>query len=74
MPDPIQRCFSYGQLWPLRPACIQNWARLYMLDPTFSIQFSSILPRKAPFILCKTGPDLIWMAQSGLSQTDVAQV
>ena len=26
MPDLIQKRFGYGQLWPLWPACSQNWA------------------------------------------------
>ena len=26
MLDPIWKRFGYGQLWPLRPACSQNWA------------------------------------------------
>ena len=34
MPDPIQKHFGYDQLWPLRPACSQNQAGSYMLDPT----------------------------------------
>ena len=24
--DPIRKCFDYGQLWSLQPACRQNWA------------------------------------------------
>ena len=26
MPDPIRKCFGYGQLWPLPPSCSQNQA------------------------------------------------
>ena len=48
MTDPIWKCFGYGQLWPLWPACSQNWARSYMLDLTACIQFGSIFPKKAP--------------------------
>ena len=28
MLDPIRKRFGYGQLWPLRPACSQNQARI----------------------------------------------
>ena len=42
MPDPIRKCFGYGQLWPLRPACSQNRAGPYMPDPTFRIRFRFI--------------------------------
>ena len=68
MPDPIQRCLitaSYGH-------CSQHASRTRP-DPISCIQFSSILPKKALIILCKTGPDLIWMARSGFGQTDVVQ-
>ena len=30
MPDPIRKCFDYCQLRPLRPACSQNQAALYI--------------------------------------------
>ena len=56
---------SYGH-------CSQH-ASITRPDPTSCIQFSSILPKKAPIILCKTGPDLIWKARSGFGQTDVVQ-
>ena len=26
LPDPIQKCLAYGQLWPLQPVCSQNQA------------------------------------------------
>ena len=59
MLDPIWKHFGCGQLWP---ACCQNQARSYTQDLTFCIQFGFFLPKKAQIILCKTGPDLIWMA------------
>ena len=62
MPDPIRKHFGYGQLWPLWPAC-------HMPDPTSRIHFSSIFPKKARIILCKTDPVLIWMVWSGFGQT-----
>ena len=49
-----QKHFGYDQLWPLWPAYSPNWARLYMLDPSSCIQFSSVFPKKAQIILCKT--------------------
>ena len=54
MPDPIRKRFSYGQLWPLRPACSHGQAGLI-----------AYMPEHAWFILCKTDPDPIWMAWSG---------
>ena len=54
MPDPIRKRFGYGQLWPLRPACSQNRTGSYMPDPTCRILFSSVSPKKAWVILCKT--------------------
>ena len=69
MPDPIRKRFDYGQLWPLRPACSQNWAGWYMLDPISRIRFSSVFSKKAWIISCKTDPDPIWMAWSGFGQT-----
>ena len=62
---------SYGQLWPLRPACSQNRAGSYMPDPTSCIRFGSVFSKKARIILRKTHPDLIWMAWSGSGQTDL---
>ena len=47
----------------------QHAARLYMPDPTSHIRFSSIFPKKAQIILCKTNPDLIWMVWSRFGQT-----
>ena len=38
-PDLILKHFGYGQLCPLRPACSQNRAGLYMPDTTSSIRF-----------------------------------
>ena len=40
-----------------------------MTDPTSGIQLSSVFPKKARIILCKTDPDPIWMAWSGFGQT-----
>ena len=40
-----------------------------MPDPTPHICFSSVFPKKAWIILCKTTPDPIWMAWSGFGQT-----
>ena len=36
--------------------------------PTSRIRFSSVFPKKAWTILCKTDPDQIWMAWSGFGQ------
>ena len=40
-----------------------------MPDPTSRIRFSSVFPKKAWIIFCKTNPDPIWMAWSGFGQT-----
>ena len=69
MLDPIRKRFGYGQLWPLRPACSQNRARSYMPDLTSRISFSSVFPKKAWAILCKTDPDPSWTAWSAFCQT-----
>ena len=72
MPDSIRKRFGYGQLWPLRPACSQNLAGLFMPDPTSRIRFSSVLPKKAWILLCRTersdldGLVRIWPNASGL--------
>ena len=75
MPDPIRkRSVGYGQLRPLRPAYSQNRAGSYVLDPTSRILFSSVFPKKAWAILCKTDPDPIWMTwlnSSGLKASSV---
>ena len=68
MLDPIRKSFGYGQLWPLRPACSQNRAGSYTPDPTSRIRFSSVFPKKACIVLCKTHPDPIWMVWSGFGQ------
>ena len=68
MLDPIRKCSGCDHLWPLRSACSQNRAGSHMLDWTSCIQFSSVLPKKAWIILCKTGPDPIWMAWPGFGQ------
>ena len=34
MPDPIWKHFGFSQLWPLWPACSQNWAGAYIPDLT----------------------------------------
>jgi len=76
MPDPIRKRFGYGQLWPLRPvmaitASVQpeSGRIVYMPDPTSHIRFSSVFTKKAWITLCKTDPDLIWVAWSGSGQT-----
>ena len=56
MPDPIQRRFGYGPVWPLLPVCSQNMAEQYMQDPTSSLRFISVFPKKAWIILCKNRP------------------
>ena len=74
MPGPIRKRFGYSQLWPLRPACnSQNRAGSYMPDPTSCIRFSSVFPKKAWAILCKTDPDPIWMAWSGFGYTHLVR-
>ena len=50
------------------PACSKNWAGSNMPDLTSCIWFSSVFPKKAWIILCKTNLDLIWMAWSGFGQ------
>ena len=57
-------------LWPAHG---QNWAWCYMPDPTSCIRFSSVFPKKALIVLCKTDPDLIWMTQQGFGQTLVSR-
>ena len=69
MPDPIQKCFGYGQLWPLQPMCSQNQAGSYMPYPTSCTRFSSIFPKKAWIALRKTDLDPIWMVWSGSGET-----
>ena len=69
MSDPIRKCFVYGLLWPLWPACSQYWAGSCMPDPTSRIRFSSVFLNNAWITLCKTDPDPIWMAWSGFGQT-----
>ena len=84
MLDPIRKHFGYGrhaarigpdmagmqpesgQIWPV---CSQNRARSYLPDLTSRILFSSIFPKEAWIILCKTDPDPIWMVLSGFGQT-----
>ena len=77
MPDPIRKRFSYGQLWPLRPACSQNRPGPYMPDPTFRIRFSSVFPKKAWIILCETdlgGLVRVWPNTSGLEANRCAGI
>ena len=69
MPDPIRKRFGYGQLWPLRPECSQNRPGSYMPYSTSRNHFSSVFPKKAPIILCKTDQGPIWMAWSESGQT-----
>ena len=71
--DPIWKRFDYGRLWSLQPACCQNQAGSYMLDPTTHIRFGSVLSKKAWIMLCSTDLDLIWMAWSGVGQTPMVQ-
>ena len=71
MQDPIWKRFGYGQLWPLRPACSQNRAASCMPDPTSA--WDSVRPKKAWIMLCKTGPNPIWMAWWGFGQTHLVQ-
>ena len=68
MPDPIREHFGYGQLWPLWPACSQDWAGSYLPDLTSHILFSSVFPKETWIILYKADPDLIWMACQGLAK------
>ena len=72
MLDMVRKHLGYGQLWPSRSARSQNQAVHYMPDPTFRIQFGSIFPKKAQTILCKTGPEPIWMAWSVSGRTKPA--
>ena len=46
---------------------------LIQLDLNSHVQFGCIVPKKAQIILCKTCPDLIWMAWSGFGLTHLAQ-
>ena len=60
-------------LWPVYGHYGQRAARfgpdsIIMLDLTSHICFSSIFPKKAWIILCKTDPDPIWMAWPGFGQ------
>ena len=73
MLDPIPKCLGYGQLWPLQPACSQNWAGSYMPDPTSCIQIGSVFPKKAQITICRTNPFPIWMAWSGFGQMYLAR-
>ena len=43
--------------------------RVVYADPTSRIRFSSVFPKKAWIILCKTDLDPIWMAWSAFCQT-----
>ena len=44
-----------------------------MPDPTSRIRVSSVFPKKAWIILCRTDPDPIWMAWSWFGQTHLVQ-
>ena len=66
MLDLIRKHFGDGQVWL---ACSQNRAGLYIPDLTCCILFSSVFPKKAWTILCKTDPDRIWMAWSWFGKT-----
>ena len=65
MPDPIRKRFGYGQLLPLRPACSRNRAFPHLIR--------SRSCEEDPDYICKTGPDPIWMAWSGFSQTHLVR-
>ena len=54
-------------------ASVQPESGQISLDPTFCIQFSSVLSKKAWTKLCKTSPDLIWMAWSGFGPLNLVQ-
>ena len=70
MLDPIQKHFGWGQSWPFWPVCSQNQPGLYMPGLISCILLSSsVFPKKARAILCKTNPDPIWTAWSGFGQT-----
>ena len=73
MPDPIWKCFGYGQLWPLWPSCSQNQAGSYMPYPTSRTCFSSVFPKQAWIVLRKTNPDPIWMVWSGSGETHLVR-
>ena len=73
MPDLIQKRFGYSQLWSLQSVCRQIQTGSYMPDPTSCVCFGSVLSKKAWIILCKNGPDPIWMAWSGFCQTHLVQ-
>ena len=55
----------YSQLWPLQSTCSQNWARLCMPDPASHLRSSSVLPKKAWIIVCKSGLVRFWPNASG---------
>ena len=44
-----------------------------MPDPTSHIRFGSVLQKKDWIILCKTGPDPIWMAWLGIDKTHLVR-
>ena len=54
--DPIRKRFGYGQLWPLRPACSQNWADsicwtqlpAFILAPFFQRRHRSYCAKPVP--------------------------
>ena len=71
--DPIWKCFGDSQLWPLQPACSQNWAELYMLDPASHILFSFVFSKQGMghTMPNQPGSDLdglarVWQHSSGL--------
>ena len=72
MPDPTRKRFGYGQLWPVRPACRQNWPGSYI---TCQIRIPASV--SAPFFQRRHGsyraePTRIrsgWPAWSGFDQT-----
>ena len=72
MPDPTQKRFVYGQLWPLRPACSHDRAGSYLPDLTSRIRYSSVFVfvlKKAWIMLYKSDQDPIWMGLSGFDET-----
>ena len=56
MPDLIRKCFGYSQLWPLRPGCSLNRARLYICR--IQLPVSDLVPffqrRPGPYCAKKT--------------------
>ena len=75
MPDLVQKHSGYSQLWPLWPAHSQNRAGSCIcqirLPASDSVSFLQRRPRH--IVQNRPRSDLIWMAWSGLGQTDLVQ-